>query len=136
MFFPESVHFPSESSRVLMVSGCTRICLISSRMAVTLACLVWHEIEPFLRSEANFISFFGQAQVGVVLPKNGSVFGAGRKHAIRFFRPLRNQVINQHANVGFGTLQREFAEFLCGIVGVDSGHQTLAGGFFITGCFR
>lgn len=71
--------------------------------------------------------------VGIVDPEVESVFSAGCEEAIRFFHSLGNEVIDKDGNISFVPPEDEglFSPDFEG--GVDSGHQSLGGCFFVAG---
>ena len=44
-----------------------------------------------------------EPDVGIVLPKQDPILGAGREHPIRFVHPLGNQIIDQDTDVSLIT---------------------------------
>jgi hypothetical protein len=44
-----------------------------------------------------------KAQVGIVLAQQNAVFGTAGKHAVGLFGAFGNQIVYQHAYVGFGS---------------------------------
>ena len=62
------------------------------------------------------------------------MLGARSEHSIRLIDTLRNEVVDQHTDVGLVTSQNErllASEFE---VGVDTRHQTLRGSLLVTRC--
>ena len=51
-------------------------------------------------------SMLGQAHVSVILAQGEPVFGTAGKHAIGLGNPARNQIIDQHAQIGFVAARR------------------------------
>ena len=86
-----------------------------------------------MRCEANFERFWRQTEVGIVLTQQNSVFGTRSEHSVGLIDTFRNQIVDQHTDVGLVASQHEgltASEFQ---VGVDTRHQTLRGGLFVTG---
>ena len=50
--------------------------------------------------QAELASRRRQAQIGIVLAQQQAIFGAAREHAIRLARAARDQVVDEHADVG------------------------------------
>ena len=61
--------------------------------------LVAYIVVLFLSNQACLIAVFAQAQVGIVLPEQESVLGAGGHHAVGFPVVLGDKVIDQNAYV-------------------------------------
>jgi len=61
------------------------------------------------------------------------MFSAAGEHAIRFGHSLGHQVIDQHADIRFFSTEYKFATTLHFEGGVGAGHQSLSGGFFVSG---
>jgi hypothetical protein len=53
--------------------------------------------------EADLSAFFGEAQVCIILTQDETVFTAAGHHTVWFFRTLGDQIINQYADIRFGT---------------------------------
>ena len=74
-----------------------------------------------------------QAHVGIVLAQGQPVFGAAREHAVRLGRTARDQIVDQHADIGLAALRAP------GILparlqrGIRAREQTLGRGLLITG---
>ena len=60
-----------------------------------------HFFEPFFRRKPKGVSFFGKAQVGVVLTESQTIFRARRHHTIRLVRAFCDKVVDKHAYVRF-----------------------------------
>lgn len=89
--------------------------------------------EPIgVADEAQIAAFRSEAQVGVVLPEQDSIFGPTGKHPVGLIGAFRDEVINEHTDVGFVAGQRKRGLLFDGKVGVDSCDQALAGGLFVS----
>ena len=84
-------------------------------------------------NQAELPAHRGQSIVRVVFAQQQAVFGAARKHAIRLTDATSNQVVDQHAEVGFVTLRIPARQFPRLSRGIDAGQQALRRGFFIAG---
>ena len=75
----------------------------------------------------------GQALVGVILPQGQPVFAAAGHHAVRIHNALGDQIIHQRTQIAGMPRQDELfpAQRVAG--GVQTGKQSLRGGFFIAG---
>jgi hypothetical protein len=49
----------------------------------------------------------GQTLIGVVMSQRQSIFSAAGKHAIRFFCPFTDEIINEDADVSFSPTQHQ-----------------------------
>jgi hypothetical protein len=71
-----------------------------------------------VRDEADPVPDVGKAEVGVVLPVQKPVLGAGRHDAVRFVRALCHQVVDERADVPLvpaddhGLFSRSFSDAL------------------------
>ena len=85
-----------------------------------------------LTDQADPVPVFPKAQVRVVLAKEKPVLRAGRHHAVRLPVVLRDKVIDQDADIGFGPLEdkRLSSQYLHR--GVDPCHQSLCRCLFIS----
>ncbi len=81
--------------------------------------------------EAHGAARRGQTQVRVVLAQREPVFRTAGEHAVRLGCPARDQVVDQHADVGIAALRppRFAAAHLQS--GVDAGEQALRRGFLV-----
>ena len=75
----------------------------------------------------------GQAQVGVVLAQLQPVFGARGEHAVRLGGAVRDQVVDQHAEVGLVAARRPGLALLHEARGVEAGEQALRRGLLVAG---
>src|ERR1700758_4384405 len=69
--------------------------------------------------------------VGIIDAQVQTKLGARSEHAIRFVRAFGNKIVDKNCSVPFGTIEDERRLVLYFEPGVDSRHQSLAGGFFI-----
>ena len=72
-----------------------------------------------------------QSFVGVVLAQQDAVFGPRSEHAVRFFRALGDQIVDQHTDVGLASAERDGLEVPRGTCRVDARHNPLASGFLV-----
>ena len=75
----------------------------------------------------------GQAHVGIVLAQLQAVFGAAGEHAVGLGDAARDQVVDQHAEVGFVPPRAPGFLFLHLQRRVDAGQQALRGRLFVAG---
>ena len=85
-------------------------------------------------NESQFPAFGCEAHVSVVLTKENAVFSAAGEHAVGFVRPFGDEVVDEHADIGLVTPQREWGIPLDVEVCVDSCDETLAGGLLVSCC--
>src|SRR5262249_21500677 len=72
-----------------------------------------------------------QAQVGVVNSKEQAMLRTGCEHAIRFETPLRDEIVDQDADVAVVAPRIE-ARFATSMLGrIDAGHESLGGRLLI-----
>ena len=74
-----------------------------------------------------------EAQVGIVLAQDQAIFGAAGKHAIRLEGAARNQIVDQHTDVGLVTARTPGLFTLRLTCGVKTGNQSLRCSLFVTG---
>ncbi len=92
---------------------------------------------PFhLSDQTKFPRLGGQPHVGVVRAQQQPVFRPAGEHPVGFVRALRHQIIDQHADVGFGPAQDELPLVPRLPRRVDPGHDPLGGGLLVTATFR
>ena len=86
----------------------------------------------FGRNKSDFATFRRQPQIGIVLPQQDPVLGPRGEHPVGFVHPLRYEVVDQHADIGFVAPQddRRLAAQLP--VGVDARHEPLCRGLLVT----
>ena len=75
----------------------------------------------------------GEAQVGVVLPEQQAVLGAGGEQAVGLVHALGDQVVRQHAGVAFRPVHVEGGKAQNAGGGVDPGQQPLGRGLLVAG---
>src|SRR5262245_57564934 len=73
-----------------------------------------------------------ESLVGVVNAQMQPELGARGEHAIGLVGSLADEVVNQNRGVSFGAVENQRRLALDLEPGIDAGHQSLAGGFFIT----
>ena len=76
----------------------------------------------------------GQANIGIILAQQNTVFRSRSKHPVRLIHALIDQVINQDANIGLVPTQHERILPSKLSVRIDTRHQTLGGRFLISRC--
>ena len=75
-----------------------------------------------------------QAEIRVVDAKQKPVLGPGREHPVRLETALRDQVVDQNADVRLVTAQLEALARRGQVRGIHAGNKSLRRRFFITGC--
>ncbi len=87
--------------------------------------LLHHCFIPLFADEAVFVAIPHAALVRIVLPQQQAVLGARGKHSIRLLRSLRNEIVDEHANIRLRSFQynRVLPHKLSR--GVDSRNQAL-----------
>jgi hypothetical protein len=83
--------------------------------------------------EAMAVSFFGEAQVGIVLSEGEAILCPGGEEPVGFVYPFRDEVIYEDADIGLLTGEGEGgkAEHFGG--GINAGDDALGGGLLIAG---
>ena len=81
----------------------------------------------------NSLCLGGQPEIRVVLAKQKPVFCSAGEHPVRFLGTAGDQVVDQDADIGFGSAKREGRLPQDLEAGVGSGHKSLGCRFFITG---
>src|SRR5262249_8533730 len=83
--------------------------------------------------EAEVPSFWRETNVGIVLTEKQTVLRATGKHSVRLLDPPGHQIVDQNADIGFrsGEDKGSFSQDL--ETGIDSCHQALGRGLFVTG---
>ena len=81
--------------------------------------------------KADVMALLGEAKIRIVLTEDQAVLAAAGHHAVRFIRPLRDEVIDERTDVGFvaGKDERRFPLDL--ERRIDAGHEPLCRGFLI-----
>ena len=74
-----------------------------------------------------------QAQVGVVLAQQQAIFRAAREHPIRLARAARDEIVDQHADVGLVAARPPRRALLHAQRRIDAGEDALRGGLFVAG---
>ena len=87
----------------------------------------------FFINQSNLIAFFRQTHICIVLPQQQTVLCPGGHHPIRFPVFLRHQIIDQHADIRFGTIQNQRFFSLDLPRCIDPGDQSLCRRLFIAG---
>src|SRR5207249_4977001 len=82
--------------------------------------------------EVQIAGDWGETFVGVVVAEVETVLGSAGEHAIGFGGGFGDEVVDHDADVGLVAAQAKIRETASGeLRGVDSGDQTLGGGFFV-----
>src|SRR5690348_1213388 len=103
-----------------------------SNLAIRQTLLGFEQAPPLITYEAELTAEGGQAQIGVVFSEQEPVLGAAGEHAIGLTRASRNEIIDEHPDVGLAPLgQPGVAASQCE-GGIDPGYQSLGGGFLVT----
>ena len=58
----------------------------------------------FLADQSDAISFFPESQVCIILTEQQTVLGTACHHTVRLMVFFRYQIVDQHADIGFGTV--------------------------------
>src|ERR1035437_9843461 len=91
------------------------------------------ELRPrFIRDQSHPTSMRSQPPVGVVDPQVQTEFRPRSEHAVRLVGPFRKQVVNKNGRVRFRAVEHQRRLFLHFQRRVDSGHDSLAGCFFVS----
>ncbi len=97
------------------------------------ALLLGLKIAPCLiADEADAAAMGSEAAVRVVDAEVKAELGARGEHAVRLAGSLADEIVDENAGVGFAAIEREGRLAFEGEGGVDSGHESLAGGFLVT----
>ena len=82
---------------------------------------------------SEFVCFFGESGIGIVLTEQNAVFGSGGKHAVWFVNSLCGEIIDEYADITLIAVHLEcfVANTMQGCV--DSGHGSLSSCFLIAG---
>ena len=88
----------------------------------------------FQRQNADAVGGIHEPVTGIVLPKYKTALRPAREHAVRFISSFRDEIVDQHADVG--VLPTEHERFLTtyGKRGVNPCHDPLCGSLFVSGC--
>ena len=78
------------------------------------------------------MSFFGESEIGIVLPQNEAVFTAACHHAVRFVSSLGNEIIHKRSDVRFMPAEDERFSALYFESGIDPRYKALGSGLFVT----
>ena len=96
------------------------------------ALLLGLEVLPgFVADEADAAAMRGEAAVGVVDAQVKAELGAGGEHAVGLAGSLADEIVDEDGGVGFAAIEDEGRLTFDGEGGVDSGHESLAGGFLV-----
>lgn len=91
------------------------------------------EAEAVVIGQSERVGAFGESHIGIVLPEQDTVFGAGGKHAVGFIDAFGDEVIDKDADVSFVSSEDKGCSSVAEDMGIDTGHDTLSGGFFVSG---
>ncbi len=75
----------------------------------------------------------GEAELSVVGAEQQAVFGAAGEHAVGLGDPLRDQVVDEDADIGLVAGEVDGGGAGGGAGGVEAGEETLGGGFLVAG---
>ena len=59
----------------------------------------------FIRYQPDPMTDFHEAKIGIVVTEQQTIFRTRREHSIRLSGIFGDQIINQHANIGLGTVE-------------------------------
>ena len=87
----------------------------------------------FIVGQTDFMRNGGQSDVGIVLTEQNPIFGSAREHAVRLVDSFGHQVVGQYADIRLVPPQHE--RFVAAKLqrSVDSCHQSLSRGLFVSG---
>ena len=90
-------------------------------------------LPALLADQSHPVSLLGKPKIRIVLAEQETVFRPGGHHPVWFSVFFRHQVVDQNADIAFGTVDHErlFPEHIHGRV--YSGKQSLGGGLLISG---
>ena len=83
------------------------------------------------RKNADPLGSSHHSEAGIVLTENESTFCPAREHPVWLVSPLRDEIVDQNANVGILTAEDERFLTPNGKSGIDPRHNALRGGFLI-----
>ncbi len=83
--------------------------------------------------EAMAVSFFGEAQVGIVLSEGEAILCPGGKEPVGFIYPFRDEVIYEDADIGLLAGEGEGGKVEHFGGGINAGDDALGGGLLIAG---
>lgn len=78
------------------------------------------------------MSFFGETEIGIVLPQNEAVFAAACHHAVGFVSALGDEIVYERSDICFmaGKDKRIFSLYF--ERGIDPRHESLGSCLFVT----
>ena len=88
----------------------------------------------FYRQNADAVGGSHQPKTGIVLPEDESSLGSACEHAVGFVSSFRDEIVNQHANVGVLSAEHKGLFTTYGKRGIDPRHDPLRGSFFVSCC--
>ena len=86
------------------------------------------------REKADVVAELRQAEVGIVLTENETVFSAGGEHAIGLGCALGDEVIDEDTDVSLIAAQDDRVLALNAPGGVHPSYKSLGTSFFVAGC--
>src|SRR6202012_3643605 len=89
-------------------------------------------LHSFFGGQAYAVAEFSESEVCVILTEEGTEFCTGGEHAVGFFRAFVDEVVNEYTDVGLASFQDDRIQLIDLLMRIDPGHESLAGGFFIT----
>ena len=78
-------------------------------------------------------SFVGQTLIGIVGAQLQAIFGARREHAIRLADAARNEIVDHHADIGFGAIENYFVAVAGQRRRVETCKKSLCRSLFVAG---
>ena len=90
-------------------------------------------IPALVVDEAELATFRRKSQVGIVLAQQQPILGPAREHAIGFGHAARDQVIDEHAEIGFVALRKPLLLLARPARCIDAREQPLRTGLFVSG---
>ncbi|CSC33107.1 Uncharacterised protein [Vibrio cholerae] len=82
--------------------------------------------------KAKLTRFFGQTQISVVFTQQQTIFRTRSEHTVRFFSAHGRKIVDQHAHVRLIATWTPAFFVLAVQAGVQTRHQALRSGFFVT----
>ena len=78
-------------------------------------------------------AFAGETLIGVVGAQLQTIFGARREHAVGLADAARHEIVDHHADVGFGAIENDFIAVTGQRGCVETGQKPLRRSLFVTG---
>src|SRR5687767_10269563 len=99
------------------------------RRAIALRC---EELPTLVADQSKLAAAWRKAQVGVVLTQQQTIFRATREHSIRLARAARDEIVDEHADVGFVATRPPRRAILHAQRRIDAGENALRRGFLVS----